>query len=150
MILIATVLLVAGFSVDMLNLCLGARRLRGNGPSGVPVVGLGYSGAAWRSFISQTTLPSPTHFQSGSGICWHICSRIMAYSTSPTPCSVCAGSNSQSGRFSSISASILTRISEQPYHGQPTSLPIISKSQATPHPSTPSQVSAHVDDLWTF
>lgn len=39
---IATVLLVSGLGVDLLNLRLGISRLRGNGPSGIPLAGLAF------------------------------------------------------------------------------------------------------------
>jgi hypothetical protein len=75
MILIATVLLVAGFSVDMLNFCLGARRLRGNGPSGVPVVGLGlfWSGVAILHFSNHIAQPDALSFGK-----WYLLAHLLA------------------------------------------------------------------------
>ena len=75
MILFATVLLVAGFGIDMLNLYLGARRLRSNGPSGIPVVGLGlfWSGLALLHF--SNVLPRPDALLFGK---WYLLAHLLA------------------------------------------------------------------------
>jgi hypothetical protein len=64
MILLATVLLVSGFGIDVLSFRLGLRRLRGDGASGVPVVGLGlcWCGLAMLCFVNVLGQPDALLF----------------------------------------------------------------------------------------
>ena len=75
MILIASAMLVSGFGIDVLNLYLGFRRLRGNGPSGLPVLGLAlfWSGLAILFFTDVITNSDALTFGK-----WYLAAHLLA------------------------------------------------------------------------